>query len=317
MSSVHSKTSNLAAAPTRRLPPLNMLRAFEAAARLESVTRAAQELNVTQSAVSHQIKALEAWLGFTLVQRQGRKLALTDLGAAYLPGLSEAFDRMAQATARLQRMTQRQTLCVNSTSSLASQWLIPRLSAFCAQVPTVDVQLVTTASLFDFDPAAFDVSIRCFTPDELRKDKTRPAWRGITCGSFLPHLLTPVCTPALLAADTLPLRTPADLVGHTLLHSRSNPQAWAKWLEAAAMPDLQPKSSLMFDHIHLTAHAALQGLGIALGNPHFLADELASGLLVLPLSDLVTDQKSYYWLVPPNAETNPGVAAFCDWLARA
>ncbi len=317
MSSIHSKTPNPVATPGRRLPPLNMLRAFEAAARLESVTRAAQELSVTQSAVSHQIKALEAWLGVTLVQRVGRKLALTDLGAAYLPGLSDAFERMAQATARLERLTRRHTLSVNSTSTLASQWLIPRLSAFCAQVPAVDVQLVTTASLTEFDPAAFDISIRCFTPDELHKTQIRPAWRGVTCGAFLPDQLTPVCSPAWLAANTPGPKTPADLAHYTLLHSRSNPQAWPDWLEDAQVQHLQGKNELVFDHIHLAVQGAIQGLGIGLGNPHFLVDELASGLLVMPFAERVTDKKSYHWILSPQAAQRPEAVAFCEWLATS
>jgi LysR family glycine cleavage system transcriptional activator len=317
MSSIHSKTSTPFAAPSRRLPPLNMLRAFEAAARLESVTRAAQELNVTQSAVSHQIKALEAWLGVTLVQRQGRKLALTDLGAAYLPGLSDAFDRMAQATARLERLTRRHTLSVNSTSTLASQWLIPRLSAFCAQVPAVDVQLVTTASLTEFDPAAFDVSIRCFTPEELRETQTRPAWRGVTVGAFLPDQLTPVCSPAWFAAQAPGPQTPADLAGSTLLHSRSNPQAWPDWLEDAGVGGVQGQSGLVFDHIHLAVQGAIQGLGMGLGNPHFLTEELANSLLVMPFPKIVTDKKSYHWILSPQAVQRPEAVAFCEWLATA
>lgn len=317
MSFTHSKTSAPAANPSRRIPPLNMLRAFEAAARLESVTRAAQELSVTQSAVSHQIKALEAWLGVTLVQREGRRLALTDLGAAYLPGLSDAFDRMAQATARLERLTRRHTLCVNSSSTLASQWLIPRLSAFCTQVPSVDVQLVTTASPTEFDPAAFDVSIRCFTPDELHKTQTRPSWRGVTVGAFLPDQLTPVCSPAWLAAHAPGPPTPADLAGCTLLHSRSNPQAWPDWLANARVDHLQAQSDLVFDHIHLAVQGAIQGLGMGLGNPHFLSDELANGLLVMPFSKIVTDKKNYHWILSPQAAQRPEAVAFCEWLATA
>ena len=186
-----------ATAPARRLPSVNMLRAFEAAARHRSVTKAANELNVTQSAVSHQIKALEAWLGVTLVVREGRQLGLTPHGTAYLPSLSSAFDLMADATARIQRLTQRRVLSVNALSTLSAQWLIPQLAGFCARVPNVDVQLATTASVLDFGPADFDVSLRCLSEAELAMLRARPAWRGVQFGAFLPDALTPLCSPAL------------------------------------------------------------------------------------------------------------------------
>ncbi|MEO6852974.1 MAG: LysR substrate-binding domain-containing protein [Rhodoferax sp.] len=307
MNSTHAKTT------TRRLPPLNMLRAFEAAARCESVTLAAQELHVTQSAVSHQIKALETWLGVPLVQRSGRGLGLTAEGAAYLPSLRSAFDLVAQATARIAQPTRRNTLSVNSMASLSAQWLIPRLAAFCAEVPDVDVQLSTTVKAFDFDPAAFDVSIRCMYDIEraelLRKDK----WQGVQMEAFLPESLTPLCSPQL-AHGTLALQTPRDLGQHTLLQSRSTPLFWQDWLAAAGEPQLRPANTLTFDHTHLAVQAAIQGMGVALGNPHQLRDVLDGGLLVRPFPELEIDLKNVYWIRPPHAAQNPQALAFCRWL---
>ncbi len=293
-----------------------MLRAFEAAGRLLSVTQAAHELSVTQSAISHQIKALEEWLGVALVQREGRGLALTTPGAAYLPGLTSALDLMAQSTAGIERLTRRNTLAVNATSTLASQWLIPRLSAFCAQMPGLDVQLVTTVGHLDFEPADYDVSIRCFADGELAALQGKPPWRGISAGSFIPDELTPVCSPALLVGARA-MKTPQGLVRHTLLHSRSTPVAWQKWLEVARIPGIQPAGDLVFDHAHLSVQAAIQGLGVALGNPRFLGEALASGLLTMPFPALLSGEKKFYWLMAPRAAQDAASVAFCEWLAGA
>lgn len=300
----------------RRLPPLNMLKAFEAAGRLLSVTHAARELSVTQSAVSHQIKALEEWVGLALVARDGRRLALTAPGAALLPGITNALDLMAQSVAGIERLSRRDTLVVNATSTLASQWLIPRLSGFCAQRPGLDVQLVTTAGQLDFEPAQYDVSIRCFADADLSALSERAGWRDVSMGAFIPEKLTPVCSPALLAGSRA-MKSTKGLARHTLLHSRSTPLAWHQWLQEAGEPGLQPAGDLVFDHAHLSVQAAIQGLGVALGNPRFLGDSITSGLLVMPFADLLSGEKSYYWLRPARAVPDPASVAFCDWLSAA
>lgn len=313
MSSSHTKIPKANLAAQRSLPSMNMLRAFEAAARWESVTLAAQELHVTQSAVSHQIKALEAWLGVALVQRNGRRLGLTAEGTAYLPSLSSAFDLMAQATARIARQTRRNTLSVNSMATLSAQWLIPRLAAFCAEVPDVDVQLSTTVSAFDFDPAAYDVSIRCMYDIERAELLRRDKWQNVEIEAFLPESLTPLCSPQL-ANGALALQTPGDLRQHTLLLSRSTPMFWQDWLAAAGEPQLRPANTLTFDHTHLAVQAAIQGMGVALGNRHQLRDVLDGGLLLRPFPALEIDLKNVYWIRPPHAAQNPQALAFCRWL---
>jgi LysR family glycine cleavage system transcriptional activator len=316
MKSVHAKNGPAIPGAPRRLPPQNMLRAFEAAGRLLSVTQAAQELSVTQSAVSHQIKALEEWLGVALVQRQGRGLALTTAGAAYLPGLTGALDLMAQATAGIERPTRRNTLAVNATSTFATQWLIPRLAAFCAQMPGLDVQLVTTVGHLDFEPADYDVSIRCFADGELAALQQRTPWRNISAGAFLPDVLTPVCSPALLVGAKA-VQAPQDLARHTLLHSRSTPLVWQQWLREAGTQGIQPAGDLVFDHAHLSVQAAIQGLGVALGNPRFLGEALASGLLAMPFPELLSGDKKYYWMLSPRATQDAASVAFCGWLRDA
>ncbi len=290
-----------------------MLRAFESAARLASVTRAAQELHVTQSAVSHQIKALESWLGVPLVTRDGRRLALTAQGAAYLPSLSGAFDLMAQATAQIERRTHRNRLNVNALPTFATQWLIPQLSHFCAQTPDIDVQLVTTIGVLDFDPAAFDVSVRCLSDAEMAALKARPAWRGTAFGRFLTDALTPVCSPQWLERSAA-LKKPADLRRHTLLHSRSTPLIWREWFTSVQAGAVRPAGELVFDHGHLAVQAAMQGLGVALGNPELLRDALHSGLLVTPFAASSTHEKDFYWILSERAAQDPASRAFCVWL---
>ena len=297
----------------RRLPSLNMLRAFEAAGRLASVTRAAQELHVTQSAVSHQIKALETWLGVALVARDGRSLALTAQGTAYLPSLSSALDLMAQATARVERQTHRERLTVNALPTLAAQWLIPQLARFCEQAPDIDVQLVTTASVLDFEPAAFEVSVRCLSAADLAALQARPGWRGVQFGRFLPDAVTPVCSPDWLARGVA-LKKPADLRRHTLLHSRSTPQLWRQWFTAAGAGAVRAAGELVFDHAHLAVQAAVQGLGVALGSPALVADALRGGLLVTPFPACVLHEKDFYWMRPPRSAEDAAARAFCGWL---
>jgi LysR family glycine cleavage system transcriptional activator len=194
-----------------------MLRAFEAVARHQSVTLAAAELHVTQGAVSHQVMALEHWLDAKLVQREGRRIVLTTAGAAYAPSLSTALDLMADATLSLPASRPAERITVSAFSTLATYWLIPRLADFCAENPAVDVDLSTNYARYDFDPAASDVSIRCYTSDELRSQLQRRDWRGVEAGRFLGETMTLVCSPALV--------TPARLLRSSLMTS-GNTRCW-------------------------------------------------------------------------------------------
>lgn len=316
MDKARSMNTNAPAQPPRRLPSLNNLRAFEAAARLQSVTRAATELSVTQSAVSHQIKSLEEWLGVTLVRRDGRQLGLTAQGMAYLPGLSSAFDLIAQATTRIERLTRRNgALSVNAMPTLSAQWIIPQLAGFCAERPHTDVRLATTVSVLDFEPAAFDVSVRCLSAEELAMLTARPTWRGVEFGVFLADSLTPVCSPAHLAKGA-PLGEPSDLSRHTILVSRSAPMVWQQWLQNAGTAPIRPAGEIMFDHAHLCVQAAMQGIGVALANPYLVAESIASGLLVTPFPEVQLYDKEFYWIVPPHAANDEDARAFCAWLQQ-
>ncbi len=290
-----------------------MLRTYEAAARLGSVTRAAQELHVTQSAVSHQVKLLEQWLGVKLITRSGRGLALTAAGAACLPGLSQAFDALAQAMLAAQRQAQHPRLTVNAMPTVAAQWLIPRLPSFCAALPAVDVQVLTTASTEDFDPAAFEISLRCLSLAERDRLAQRTGWRDVTITPFLAESITPVCSPAYLKRVKR-LREPAEILAGTLIHSRSAPHQWRQWLALARVPNRPTGGKMVFDHAHQALQAAIQGVGIALASTEFARDALHAGLLVSPFPDLGLEDRRYFWIVHASHWLEPSVRKFCAWL---
>jgi len=296
----------------RRLPSLHHLRAFEAAARNGSITRAAAELNVTQSAVSHQVKALETHLGVALIQRQGREIALTAAGLAYYPELEAALDRIAQATDRLAYAQRRASLIVNVTSSFATRWLIPRLWSFCKTHPDIDVRLATTEKMLEFNPHLFDASIRCLDEATLRAMRKRRDWHEVSAEPFLQETKFPVCSPALLLDK--PLAKPADLRHHTLLHARSVPEGWREWLAAAGVKRIKAEAGLTFDNLHFTLQAASRGLGLAMGSRPLTQEELDNGTLVAPFPGIESDPRLYHVICPAAAKGRPEVAAFCRWL---
>lgn len=294
------------------MPSLHNLRAFEAAARNGSITLAAAELNVTQSAISHQVKALEAYLGVTLIQRRGRDIALTATGQAYYPELEAALDRIAQATDRIAYQQPRASLTVNVTSSFASRWLIPRLSSFCKAHVDIDVRLATTEEALDFNPQMYDASIRCLDTPTLHKLQKRRDWEDVSVDPFLDETKFPVCSPELL--QDKPLKKPSDLRHHTLLHSRSSPNAWHGWLAAAGLARIDPEAGLTFDNHHFALQAASRGLGVAIGTRPLTQEDIDSGTLVMPFPGIESDLKHYHVICPATAAQKPEIVAFRNWL---
>ncbi|MFB0823814.1 transcriptional regulator GcvA [Chromobacterium violaceum] len=287
----------------RDLPPLNALRAFEAAAVRQSFSEAAELLHVTHGAVSRQIRLLEAWLGTPLFERHHRQVRLTDAGRGYLADVRAALERIETASARLRQGPL--PLRVNAPATFTLRWLIPRLSRFQLAHPHVEVKLTTSS-----DPVAqladsFEVAIRG-GPQALP---------GFIAHEFLQESRLPVCSPGLL--ERLPLASPTDLVRHTLLHTAGSPEFWPQWLDAAGVPDLQPAASLTLEHFYLTLQAALDGLGVALGPSRLIADDLAAGRLVQPFAGPRLEDWRYFAYVPETRDGHPAVAAFCRWLAQA
>ncbi len=291
---------------SRRLPSLNALRAFEAAARHLSFTKAAEELHVTQAAVSHQIKGLEEQLGLPLFRRLNRRLLLTDAGQAYLPALSEAFDGIAEATERLSAERRGSALKVSTLPSTAAKWLLPRLSRFREQHPDIDILVSAADALVDFRRDDMDLAIRY----------GRGVYPGLECLPLMPDEIFPVCSPGLLA-DGPPLQRAEDLAHHTLLHDQTTEgeiQNWRTWFDLIGLTGVDPGRGPGFSDSNLLLEAAAAGQGVALGRRSLALADLASGRLVIPFGPIVPSQNRYYIVYPPTKATLPALLAFRDWL---
>jgi LysR family transcriptional regulator, glycine cleavage system transcriptional activator len=293
---------------TARLPSLNGLRAFEAAARHLSFTVAAAELNVTQTAISHQIRRLEEELGIRLFVRQNRALALTPQAKDYLPGVRAAFNDLRLATDRLLRKDNEHVLTVSTLASLAAKWLLPRLSAFQETHPGIDVRITTSTALVDFKGGDVDAAIRYGRGD----------WPGLHADWLMADQLFPVCSPALLTGKR-PLRSPEDLRDHVLLHtSNANSDDWRLWLTAAGLPaNISKQPGLTFDLILMTVQAALDGIGVAMGRTSYVEADIAKGRLVVPFKITLPANAGFYLVCPEATADTPKLAAFRQWLVAS
>jgi LysR family glycine cleavage system transcriptional activator len=286
----------------RRLPSLNALRAFEAAARHESFTRAAGELNVTQGAVSHQVKALEDELGLRLFRRERQRLVITEAGKTYLETIRDAFDRIAHGTERLLQRQKSGVLTVSTSPNFAAKWLVHRLGRFAEANPGVDLRIGATAQHVDFARDEVDVAIRHGDGN----------WPGLHVTRLCEEELFPVCSPALLK-ERGGLRSPADLARHTLLHI-DEPHDWAKWLEAAGVRGIDPKRGPVFSQRSMAIDAAIDGQGIALARTALCAWDLLTGRLVRPFGFALKVPYAY-WIICPQANAEVAkIAAFRNWL---
>jgi LysR family transcriptional regulator, glycine cleavage system transcriptional activator len=293
---------------TARLPSLNGLRAFEAAARHLSFTNAASELNVTQTAISHQIRRLEEELGVRLFVRQNRTLALTPQARDYLPGVRAAFNDLRLATDRLLRRDDDHVLTVSTLASLAAKWLLPRLSAFQETHPGIDVRITTSTALVDFRSGDVDAAIRY----------GRGQWPGLRADWLMADQLFPVCSPALLVGSK-PLRCPEDLRDHVLLHtSNANSDDWRLWLTAAGLPtDLSRQPGVTFDLIFMTVQAAIDGIGVAMGRTSYVEADIAKGRLVVPFKITLPADAGFYLVSPETRADSPKLSAFRQWLTAS
>jgi LysR family glycine cleavage system transcriptional activator len=287
------------------VPPLDLLLAFEAAARHLSFTRAGAELFLTQSAVSRQIQALEEALGVRLFERRTRALLLTERGRTLLATTQDVLKRLHDTVQRVRGRTDAQRLNVTTTPGFAALWLIPRLARFAQQHPGVDVRISATNEMIDLAHAEVDLAIR-YAPSERVPGATL----------LFGEEVYPVCSPALLKSGA-PLVAPADLRHHTLLHlddARAAWMDWSVWLHAMGLDDLVPGGTLRFSQYDQVMQAALAGQGVALGRSPLIRAHVREGKLVAPFRKALVSSRAYYLVEAPYVRRAPEVAAFKAWL---
>lgn len=286
------------------LPPLNTLRAFDAAVRHGNLSRAAEALHVTHGAVSKQITALEAWLGTPVFERTARGLIPTEAGSVLAPVVAQAFDALADGVRRVRRAAGPATLTISVLPSFAAHWLIHRLPRFLDRHPGIDVRFFTTRRVVDLTREDVDVAIRYGRGD----------WPGVHAERFLEETLTPVCAPAFL--ERHPDRPPAGLLRYAI-HSHHNDDAnWRRWREAAGLPAEETPAIARYDDTAVAMQAVLGGQGVMLGRSALIRDDLASGRLVR-LSDVeVPSQEANYLVCLERTRSRMAVRAFRDWLVE-
>ncbi len=283
----------------RRLPPLNWLRTFEVAARTMSFTAAAQALGITQSAVSQQMRLLEATLGRRLFHRLPRGLRLTDAGQALLQLLRDALARIADGAAEIFGESGRPRLMVRSTASFAALWLAPRIARFRRRHPEIEFRLTSSIWPADYPDLDLDLEIRYGSGN----------WPGLRAERLTRDALFPVCSPALRP------RAPAALAQVTLLHVFGFREGWAQWLARAGLAgQVDATAGLEFDLSLVALEAAERGVGIALGRSCYVADRLASGRLVAPFETVLPSEEGFYLAAPEGREPSPAAAAFRNWI---
>ncbi|WP_237385910.1 transcriptional regulator GcvA [Xenorhabdus sp. Sc-CR9] len=288
---------------SKRLPPLNALRVFDAAARHLSFTKAAEELFVTQAAVSHQMKSLEDFLGLKLFRRRNRSLLLTEDGQSYYLDIKEIFIAINDATRKLQARIAKGALTVSLSPSFAIQWLVPRLSGFNQSFPGIDVRIQAIDR--EEDKLADDVDVAIFYG--------RGNWPGLRTDRLYPEYLLPVCSPSLMMGDR-PLKTPADLAKHTLLHdsSRRDWQAYIRQLDMQQHISVQ--QGPIFSHSSMVIQAAVHGQGVALANNVMAQNEIDAGRLVCPFNDVLVSKNAFYLVCHDNQAELGKIAAFRKWI---
>jgi len=304
----------------RNLPPLNALRAFEAAGRLLSFSSAARELRVTQGAISRQVKGLEGYLGVKLFVRLTRRIELTEAGRDYLREAQAALDRLESATRKAQPRGAHRTLTISVLPTLASAWLMPRLAAFTIAHPNVETRIVTSIEPVDLASGEVDVAVRVGPLPGRRYKPWQPAidlemviaWRGVHAEYLFPDVLTPICAPSLLSGDR-PLREPRDLHGYPLVHTASRAHAWRDWFRAQGLELPVERNALEYGHFFMSIQAAQRGLGVAIAPRILLSGSHASGLL-RPFDVTILSAGEYYLLTLDKRRDEDEIDLFCSWL---
>ncbi|MGD9923462.1 MAG: transcriptional regulator GcvA [Pseudorhodoplanes sp.] len=286
----------------RRIPPLNPLRAFEAAARHLSFTKAADELNVTQGAVSRQVKVLEDYLGFGLFERTSKGLELSRNGRAYVGSLSQAFEQIARATDEVVSSRSQSILTIRGYTTFLVRWLIPLLPEFKMKHPNVEIRLVSAADPVDFERDNVDLGIRYGFGQ----------WRNIESDLLFLDSLRPVCSPSLL--EHVRLKTPNDLARCTLLHLNQRRSDWPDWLVGAGCESLIAENNLFLEDLGVVYQCAVAGMGVAIGQQAYIEDDLAARRLVVPFEVVLRRPKGYFLVCPKDRAHAAKIRIFRDWL---
>ncbi len=286
----------------KRFPPLNSLRAFEASARHLSFTKAAEELHVTQAAISHQIKSLEEFLGVSLFLRRNRQLLLTDEGQRYWPQIRDMFENLLAATEQVRAQGATGALTVSVVPTFATLWLVPRLADFGVQYPDIDVRVRATDVPADF--LREDVDIAIYYGDGK--------YPGLKVDRLFEEFLTPVCAPGLPTPER-PLDKPEDLLYHTLLHD-TDTSAWARWLQEAGVKGVSPEHGPVFSHSGMVLQAARHSQGVALGSSVVSRMDTDTGRLMPLFETTIPSGYAYDLVYPLASEGRPKINAFRDWI---
>ncbi|MGL1959333.1 MAG: transcriptional regulator GcvA [Colwellia sp.] len=292
--------------PTR-LPPLNALKAFEASARQLSFTRAAEELFVTQAAVSHQIKSLEDYLGIKLFVRKNRSLLLSDEGQSYYLDIKDIFNAINEATEKLLARGAKGSITVSTQASFAIQWLVPRLTHFNALYPDIDVRI-----------KAVDLNENSLTGDvDVAIYYGRGRWNNIHADKLHTEYLIPVCSPLFLEKISTngqqPILTPSDLIQHTLIHDTSR-KDWKRWFKQVGVTGANINHGPIFSHSAMVVQAALYGQGVALAYSVLVKPDIDSGRLVCPFNDVLVSKNSYFIVCRENQKELGKIAVFREWM---
>ena len=285
---------------TVRLPSMQALRAFEATARMHSLTKAAEALHVTHGAISHQIKILEEDIGVRLIERAGRGIRLTDEGARFAGRVRGALAELAEAVREVAERTNPRQLRVSVVPSFAARWLIPRIGRFFAAHPDIDLDVRANNAYVDFNRDDADVAIRYGFGN----------WPGVIAEHVLDEVHFPVCSPRF-AQGRLP-KSPLELAQHTLL--RSEGESWKPWFEAVGLDWPEPTRGPMFSDTAHTMQAAVDGQGIALARSTLLGSDVHNGLLVRLFDISVPGNRKYYLAYPPRLANSPKLALFRQWV---
>ena len=289
----------------RDLPPLRALTAFEAAARLGSFRAAANEMGITRSAVSHQVKLLEDRLGLPLFRRDARHAELTTAGQAYYPTIRDAFDQIEAHTRAVRPAVVNNELTIQVYVTVALKWLIPRLHDFERRFPDMKVRLSTSYFDWDFDERNVDVGL------VLARNKSA----GHYYAPLFQSMLVPVCAPSLLKGDK-PLKTPADLKNHKLIDVYTAEEDWQMWLDAAGVKGVKATNRLSVDSYILAQEAAIEGRGVAMTIGPFAAEEIKLGRLVQPFPLRVPHRHQWYFACSTENRNKPKIKRFEDWLMK-